>query len=163
MNYEKKYKEAQKWVESIYPELSCEQRMEAEAFFPALKESADEKIRKWLVEQVERTRPASTVFKGIGRENVLAWLEKQGENPAVSDDVDGERTSVFKITQDQMDDWLKKCVDAGKQDEFAWSDADEERFLSCLKLLGTGNIEQPDTINTMWLKSIKTRLISDEK
>lgn len=31
MDYEKKYKEAQKWIESIYSELSHEQQMEAEA------------------------------------------------------------------------------------------------------------------------------------
>jgi len=48
MDYEKKYKEAKKWIESIYSELSHEQQMEAEAFFPELKESEDdiEYIRK---------------------------------------------------------------------------------------------------------------------
>ena len=30
MDYEKKYKDAQKWIESIYSELSHEQQMEAE-------------------------------------------------------------------------------------------------------------------------------------
>ena len=86
-------------------------------------------------------------------------LEKQGQKPAVSDDANKDGMS-FTITQDQMDDWLKKYVDARTQDaqEFVWSDADEERFLSCLKILGTGNEEQPDTINTMWLKSIKNRV-----
>ena len=86
-------------------------------------------------------------------------LEKQGQKPAVSDDANKDGMS-FTITQDQMDDWLKKYVDARTQDaqEFVWSDADEERFVSCLKILGTGNEEQPDTINTMWLKSIKNRV-----
>lgn len=45
----------------------------------------------------------------------IAWLEKQGQKPVNSDNVDGERTSVFKITQDQTEDWLKKYIDAGKQ------------------------------------------------
>ena len=39
-----------------------------------------------------------------------------------------------------------------------WSEEDEERYLSCLKRLGTGDIRQPETINTVWLKSIKDRV-----
>lgn len=50
MNYEKKYKDAQKWIESIYTELSHERQMEAEAFFPELKESEDEESKKWILE-----------------------------------------------------------------------------------------------------------------
>ena len=78
MDYEKKYKEAQKWIESIYSELSHEQQMEAEAFFPELKESEDEKIRGAIIHFISHT---PTVPKGIiGKETMLAWLEKQGEN-----------------------------------------------------------------------------------
>lgn len=43
MDYEKKYKEAQGWIEKIYPTLQHEHQMEAESFFPELKESEDEK------------------------------------------------------------------------------------------------------------------------
>ena len=38
----KAYNEASKWMEGIYPTLTHEQQMEAEAFFPKLKESEDE-------------------------------------------------------------------------------------------------------------------------
>lgn len=77
MDYEKKYKEAQGWIEKIYPTLQHEQQMEAEAFFPELKESEDERIRKelivWLKNSEGQTLP-------IDRYNAaLAWLEKQGE------------------------------------------------------------------------------------
>lgn len=57
----------------------------------------------------------------------------------------------------------KEWKPSDEEQKFAWSDADEERFVSCLQKLGTGNIEQPDTINTMWLKSIKTRVQSIAK
>jgi hypothetical protein len=78
--YEKKYKEAQKWIESIYSELSHEQQMEAEAFFPELAESEDEKIKKLLIEaviQVLQDQYCSN--RGVSKEKVVAWLEKQGE------------------------------------------------------------------------------------
>ena len=44
--YEKKYKDALKWIESIYTELSHERQMEVEAFFPEIFENEDERIRK---------------------------------------------------------------------------------------------------------------------
>ena len=78
MEYEKKYKEAQKWIESIYSELSHEQQMEAEAFFPELKESEDERIRKILVEAVTQVlQDQYCSNRGVSKEKVVAWLEKQ--------------------------------------------------------------------------------------
>lgn len=56
MDYEKKYREAQKWIESIYSELSHEQQMEAEAFFPELKESEDERINNNEETSINSTR-----------------------------------------------------------------------------------------------------------
>lgn len=39
-----------------------------------------------------------------------------------------------------------------------WSEEDEERYVSCLQRLSTGNLKQPETINTVWLKSLKERM-----
>ena len=81
MDYEKKYKEAQKWRESIYSELSHEQQMEAEAFFPELQESEDERIRKEIIATIH-------LYYGEPLEDeakeMIAWLEKLGEQkPAI--------------------------------------------------------------------------------
>ena len=80
MEYEKKYKEAQKWIESIYSELSHEQQMEAEAFFPELKESEDEKIRKWLISQLKIKSDDTNFDLNIMIDKAISWLEKQGEH-----------------------------------------------------------------------------------
>ena len=77
--YEKKYKEAQKWIESIYSELSHEQQMEAEAFFPELKESEDERISKEIIKYLERTVPHHHRDEVLKSKEWTAWLEKQGE------------------------------------------------------------------------------------
>ena len=81
MDYEKKYKEAQGWIEKIYPTLQHEQQMEAEAFFPELKESEDEKIRKaihiyldWLDGRKDCQPKGDYTIK-----DMIAWLEKQKE------------------------------------------------------------------------------------
>ena len=79
--YEKKYKEAQGWIEKIYPTLQHEQQMEAEAFFPELKESENEKIRQaihiyldWLDGHKDYQPKGDYTIK-----DMVAWLEKQGK------------------------------------------------------------------------------------
>ena len=72
-------------VESIYPDLSHEHQMEAEAFFPELKESEDELT--WLTKYIEEEayslsmdiRDNEDRIKLKNFKRSLAWLEKQGE------------------------------------------------------------------------------------
>ena len=89
MNYEKKYKEAQKWIESIYSELSHEQQMEAEAFFPELKENEDERIREEIIATIH-------LYYGEPLEDeakeMIAWLEKQGTPQDKGEISDGYHT-----------------------------------------------------------------------
>lgn len=71
MDYEKKYKDA----------LERAKKGEClENIFPELKESKDERIRKALI-NVFSTHQGYEVFFGASGEDILAWLEKQGEEP----------------------------------------------------------------------------------
>ena len=80
MDYEKKYKEASKWMESVYPSLTHEQQMDADTFFPELAESEDEKIRKEIISYVQQAIDSGYGIISKEREAIwLAWLEKQGE------------------------------------------------------------------------------------
>lgn len=79
MDYEQKYKEAQGWIEKIYPTLQHEQQMEAEAFFPELKDSEDERISKEIIEYLERTVPHHHRDEVLKSKEWTAWLEKQGK------------------------------------------------------------------------------------
>lgn len=104
MDYEKKYKEAQKWIESIYSELSHEQQMEAEAFFPKLKESedVDKKIREEIIATIHLYygKPLEDEAK-----EMIAWLEKQGE-PTDNDMKESLRTEYEKGRADVL-----RCID----------------------------------------------------
>lgn len=73
IDYEKKYKEALEWMKSLYNGLHGATKEEAEKYFPELKESEDEKIRKALV----RFHKSTIDVDGIKGEDILAWLEKQ--------------------------------------------------------------------------------------
>ena len=47
--------------------------------FPELKESEDERIRKAIIEHFEGSHSSMYPYKGFIKEQILAWLEKQGE------------------------------------------------------------------------------------
>ena len=83
-NYEKKYKEAlerarQKREEYIRLDNDNVVSKDIEFIFPELKESEDEKIRKWIITFIEvRLNEAGEFIDNY--KNAIAWLEKQGEH-----------------------------------------------------------------------------------
>ena len=80
MDYEQKYKEALERAKNV---LNCEATDREpgtcipEYIFPELKESENEKIRKWLIELAKEVNWCEEFT--ITKEKVLDWLEKQGE------------------------------------------------------------------------------------
>ena len=79
----KRYDEVIKKAESLYkaaePMSGC--NVIIETFFPELKESEDERIRGAIIYFISHT---PTVPKGtIGKETMIAWLEKQGEQKPI--------------------------------------------------------------------------------
>ena len=59
-------------------ELSQEQKEKLEDIFPELSESEDEKIRKAILGLV---RQSSEILGKKNQNNMISWLEKQGEQP----------------------------------------------------------------------------------
>ena len=81
MDYEKAYKNA---LQAAKHALDCEKqglvttdRVLIERMFPELKESEDERIRKAILELV---RQSSEILDEQNQNNMIVWLEKQG-NP----------------------------------------------------------------------------------
>ena len=83
MDYEKKYKEALEWMNRLRGAI----REDAERYFPELKESEDERIRKELIEHV-KDQQSSFISSPDCRDKYeeeenqkynswIAWLEKQ--------------------------------------------------------------------------------------
>lgn len=93
MDYERKYKEALDWMQSLYDGLHGATKEEAEHYFPELKESEDERIRKGLIKAVSRIFEGHKLFDtDVTREEALAWLEKQGEPKDKGEISDGYHT-----------------------------------------------------------------------
>ena len=83
VDFEKKYKEAMNWMRELYPGLHGATKEDAEHYFPELLESEDERIRKMLIEQMERWHECAlenNVVQDIkDSANAITWLEQQKE------------------------------------------------------------------------------------
>jgi len=78
-----------------------------EYIFPELKESEDEKIRKELIEHIKANQETDYVlFQKFSPEDVIAWLEKQGEKPQ---------------GKSALEAWKEKKVDNRNKVESAWN------------------------------------------
>ena len=75
MNYEEKYKEALERAKSFQEKYGGDY---AGYIFPELKESEDERIRKWLVDYFKEVGK-SWIHRDISPERIVAYLEKQKE------------------------------------------------------------------------------------
>lgn len=83
MNYEQKYKEALERARKLYERGTITESLSH--VFPELAESKDEKIRGAIIHFISHT---PSVPKGIiGKETMLAWLEKQGSTWSEEDEL----------------------------------------------------------------------------
>ena len=86
----------------------------AEKYFPELKESEDEKIRKAIVKMISDIDGGSPFEKyGIIKKEALAWLEKQGEKGT-----NGNEREI-PISEQNL---------TGKVEQKPWSEEDEENL-----------------------------------
>lgn len=147
MDYKKKYYEAQEWIKSIYSELSHEQQMEAEAFFPELKESEDEKIRKWLISQLKIKSDDTNFDLNIMIDKAISWLEKQG----------GQKSQRMVSAE------AKEAM----YDKPAWSIEDISKVQRICKYLDEAKKYYADITEVRdcidWLKSLEDRVLPQPK
>ena len=81
MDYKKEYEQAFERAKGIYDETivpTPTAKGTCEYIFPKLKESEDERIRKSLIEHIKGIT-SWNYFLGISKEQMISWLEKQGE------------------------------------------------------------------------------------
>jgi hypothetical protein len=76
---EKTYDTALKLARDYYEDKNCFKYLKGvlENIFPELKESEDERIRKWLIDTIKSVPNDSIEWDVIDKPDVLAWLEKQ--------------------------------------------------------------------------------------
>ena len=78
MDYEKKYKESLALMVDCIPDEDGYVHVRPQDIFPELKQSGDEKIRKWLIEYFGKINNEIDIQD---RGEIISWLEKQGDSP----------------------------------------------------------------------------------
>ena len=160
-----------------------------EEIFPELKESGDERIRKFL----HYTFTVQYLAKdGLGKwhgepvSNILAWIEKQGEQTNFLPKIQvgdiftrNEGGELIKISQLNMvakkhknqsgpNLIMAKSPQLGEQKP-AWSEEDERIYYSLLADIRTRQDGSTSTLEAYyneqidWLKSLKDRVLSQPK
>lgn len=138
----KKYDEALEWMRELYPGLHGATKEDAEHYFPELKDSEDERIRKFLLRLANRCAENSIDFLGdIKKKDVIAWLERQKEQP--------KEELVYRMNG-LMQEYIKEGED----------DAEKEHRLKCYQLFWDA-LEDADFFEQKEQKSITIN--QDEK
>ena len=186
MNYEKAYKEALERAKNLHKDaIDMGENIRAkqcEIIFPELKESEDEKIRKYLLKLADRCPEDSIDFmRGVKKGDIIAWLEKQGEpiddniitrddeilqaiSIGLTDAVENFGWSDFGgLPIKEIQEWLEK---QGEQEPIEWKDSDEKylfwALLSIQKDIAASEINGVNTKDlndcVKWLYSLKQRI-----
>ena len=157
-----------------------ETREDVERMLPELKESEDERMKKVAIEFVKQNS-SFTYLLGISKEEVIAWLEKQGKKPtdkveqkpawskndemiALSIEQIFNCASLLNIVPDKIEkvrSWLKNLKDR-VQPKQEWSEKDETALgdaLWCCKQAASIAKDENDMGNAWyaehWLKSLR--------
>ncbi len=112
----------------------------ATTIFPELKESENERIRKWLYDYISNCPNNNFDFYGgVGKDAVLNYLEKQKE---------AENVSASTMIPSWWGEEQKQ-----EQKSAEWSEEDEEMLLSIINAFRNGTVS---TIGQeQWLKSLR--------
>ena len=164
MDYEKKYKEALAWMRELYPGLHGATKEDAEHYFPELRESEDERIRKWIREYI-----VNNIANKDFANKVLIWLEKQKEPQPYKGNADTMRKNLIKAFKSvgsghwggfDVRDIIyflesKDAIELEKQSESKWNEEDEKMLGKCID--AASGYYSPEDKERMkeWLKSLK--------
>lgn len=152
MNYERKYKEALERAKRLHSEPTGEtERIICEQIFPELIESADERIRKAIIEHLRQDIELGQILSEEVGSDWIAWLEKQGEqNLANSAKTCKNDEEIWSEEDERLCRCLikdqKKALDEVRNDKYGHSE-----IISDLKEMYNERIA--------WLKSLKEKLV----
>lgn len=100
--YEKKYNEALEWMRELYPGLHGAIKEDAEHYFPELRESEDERIRKEIINYLDFAESHNLLRAAdyAKKKSWLAYLEKQKERGPLSKDEEYTLARIIEYLED---------------------------------------------------------------
>ena len=157
-NITKLLKKMKSWARGEHPECFSEAQKAAEFVFHELAKSEDDKIREMLIDSFTRADMGGEIYgKGVTYKQVIAWLEKQGNEPNWCHhkvDLSDCSEEYRKAYYDGWNNCNQQHAQLEAQRKPTWSEEDEEELGIAIKYLQQAG--QWDSAT--WLKSLKERL-----
>ena len=170
MDYKQKYEQALEYMRKVYPTLNGADKEDAEHYFPELKESEDEKIRKHLLRHFRNK--TKDEWNGMPIKNIIAWLEELDEPQKYPKDVIDNATSFLANRNEGMPEeeakdivnaiitvlnpsyWPKRC-----EQKPTWSEEDKKMIDTIIYDLERhgGKEDSCYSAEINWLKSLKEK------
>ncbi len=128
MNREEKLK-----LRELHLSANPDQRHILEEFYPELKDSEGERIRRALINEIKTMNARYSLFDGIPKDRFIAWLEQQGEQK----DIVNNQSDYVDLGLPSGTLWAKCNLGAEKETDFGkffqWGDTqgykiDEHQF-----------------------------------
>ena len=172
MTLEQKAKAYDEAIERAKEELGsgCFNKGSIEYIFPELKESEDEKSKKWILEYFyDGLRKSDEQFKEQFK-TAIAWLEKQVSPQMVADaylrgcnDTEKKWLESKRYTKMDVDNaYLEGIANAKrefeKQGKQEWTDEDESICKDLISYFNYQPLKHSDDLVCNWIKSLKQRL-----
>ena len=134
-----------------------------EYIFSELHESDDDKILEKLINLVKKSHEqGGYALHKWEADEMLAWLEKQGQKPAEwhREDEQNLNACLGYIPDEFLRRWLTDIIYA-KHDKSAWSEEDESMYVRTLGVLGKcymGKLPTKVEEELKWFKSLKQKI-----
>lgn len=135
-----------------------------EVIFPELKESEDERIRKALIDGFTVMKESKNCGKTFSNHNIpvtdiLAWLEKQGEQKSVLRDTFGYEDGRLFGMNEGIGLVLDNPEKYGLQKPVKWSKEDKVMLDEIIDFFenGTVKLQHDLSLYASWLKFLKER------
>ena len=162
------YDKALNWMRTIYPSLSGADKEDAEHFFPQLRESEEERIRKALIDALKVSETIGELKFRLPyptREECIAYLEKQKEQKPEKINLNALLTSD-RLASAEMTGRLKERSEIlenpekyGLQKYAEWSDEDKrmiDNIIYCLPGMAIGTIEMLPSLAKQYALRLKS-------
>lgn len=123
----RRYDEAIKLVNSKWHYKNQPCFIDVSEIFPEIKETKDKHIRKWFIEYFQQYKSEGIEkFDNIIKvDDILAWLEKQGENPQVKSILEIWKNMRFEIYQQASGNRHEPNYSTDNTKMFSLNDIDE--------------------------------------
>ena len=154
------------WREAIEKEYANDYLKDYETIFPELRESEDEKIRKWLVDYFGSIKETVWIHRDITCEQILAYLEKQKEQKPASFSCGHENETEWAELQSEFKN-INEAFEDGKKEVVAhpekyglckpaeWSEEDELMRTAIIQTLENFGGRGTTGMQISWLKSLQ--------